>query len=156
MWGDFLFWNVLQLKDRGRAIRILLKGVSRGHFDIISAQKLIDQDRDADELLDFAGEELEHAIAVCKCLTMQKKSFWDTAIAIIKLHPESEAIRDALTYYSDVEEGWLLTQDQMKSRCDEVARMQNDPKTPYVAQQWLSQFADYLDERAEAMRRSVI
>jgi hypothetical protein len=147
IWSDLQFWNVLQSSDRSRALRIALETIGEGRFDYINTESLIDQDQDVSVLLDFASEGLKQAISVCGCLTMRKESFWDIAFRIIKLHPGSEAIRDALTNCCVFEEGWLPSQDEIKGRCEEITRRQNDPETPYVAQQWLSQLEDSLCER---------
>ncbi|MFZ0924914.1 MAG: hypothetical protein WCE82_06440 [Halobacteriota archaeon] len=78
--------------------------------------------------------------------------FWDIAFKVIELHPYSKAISYALTDYSDFDEGCLPTEEETNSRCEEIARRQNDPETPRVAHQWLSQLADYLCGTGEKKR----
>lgn len=109
------FWEFLYSNNRRLAIYIPLKvslqypreySFIRWHF-----QRIVNQEKDSDLLIEFALDSEEQAKIVCGILSIHKSNFWQIAFAIITQYPENQNIQNLLS-------GLVVEPNYFKSRLE--------------------------------------
>jgi hypothetical protein len=81
------FWQVLHTKDRERLIGLLLSvariNALRRFCIAWQLRELLDQEKDRDLLLAFAGGDIEYARLIASCITSAKAGFWSLVFALV-------------------------------------------------------------------------
>lgn len=154
------FWNFLREVDRGRTLRVVLSVValdnpSRRHDITWYLREVVNQESDADFLIEFAFSNEQQAELVCESISAERPGFWPISLKIIERYPNSQNIQSALTDYYG-QGGWGPLSVHMENRCEEVERVLNDPATPTVARPWLEQLESSLRNLTEVVLASEI
>lgn len=157
--GGNEFWSVLYQADRRRALRTVFSVALRDplySFRVTwNLEELLNQQADADILLDFALESESQAILVAESITNAKEGFWPIAFGIIGAYPTSPRVWDALT--RGVEQTGRMIEgpysQHIESCRKEVEKKLADPVTPAAARPWLR---DILGRLEGEIARNVI
>lgn len=148
--GGTQWWEALRQKDRARLFRTLL-GASRTNDttqEVLSWRltDLIDQEQDAEDLIEAIGTEREHARIAAKWLVGSKPNFWNLAFRFIKKFPHDPALQAALTA-SAMDMGAMIRGPASKfyeGRKQEIQKHMESPSTLPEARAWLRDVADAL------------
>ncbi|BAY93755.1 MULTISPECIES: ATP-binding protein [unclassified Tolypothrix] len=142
------FWEFLYSNNRRLAICIPLKVAlqdTREHsFISWHLHRIINQEKDSDLLIEFALNSEEQARSVCHILSIQKSNFWYIAFAIITQYPESQDIKDLLSYLV-VEPNLFKSRLQyLESSVNTVEQALSERNPPFAARLWLEELASEL------------
>lgn len=148
--GGTQWWEALRQKDRARLFRTLLEASRTNDTtqEVLSwrLKDLIDQEQDAEDLLEAIDFETEHARVAAKWLVGSKPNFWNLAFRFIKKFPHDPALQAALTACA-MDMGAVIRGPISKfyeGRKQEVQKRMDDPSTPPEARAWLRDVADAL------------
>ena len=154
-YGRNKFWNVLHRADRKRGLRLVLSLALDDPLQRLrctwNLREVMDQESDADVLMEFGLESKRQAELVCESITRGRPGFWPIALKIIERHPNSRKIQSAMA--SGVEQigaGISGPYSIHLENCrKDVERVLNDAATPAAARPWLEQLESSLCTRAE-------
>jgi len=149
------FWSTVLQFSRARALRLVLSlalrdSVTASHISW-NLREVLDLERDANILVDFALENERQAELIASTVTARRAGFWPIALRIVEAYPRSERIQGALAAAAE-HMGLVITGPWSAhyERCrKEVAQVGSDPATPPRVRSWLQRVEDYLRERSE-------
>lgn len=141
------FWRFLHEVDRKRSLytvlSLALENPDQCFGAVLDLEEVIDQERDADLLIEFALEFDKHAEIVCWCISSGRPGFWPVAFKIFERYQNNSEIRNMLergitqTGSGHFIEGPWSAHLQ---RCRlEIENLLNDSSTPTAARLWLEQ-----------------
>jgi len=153
------FWSTLYHADRRRTLRtvfsVALRDPSYSFRVTWNLEELLNQQADADILLEFALESESQAILIAESITSAKEGFWPLAFGIIRRYPNSPKLWDVLT--QGVEQMGRIIEgpysQHIESCRKEVEKKLSDPGTPAAARPWLR---DILGRLGEEIAQHVI
>ncbi len=149
------FWSTLLQVARARALRLVLSlalrdSVAASHISW-NLREVLDLERDANILVDFALENERQAELIASTVTARHPGFWPIALRIVEAYPKSERIQGELA--GAAEHIGLVIAGPLSAhyeRCrKEAAQVASDPGIPPRARPWLQRVEDYLRERSE-------
>jgi hypothetical protein len=144
------FWHLLRRSDSARAIRALLSLVVRSDpywrmgliHDINNAFILTE---DGMALANYACENEEQAVIICRCISSARSGFWPIALSIIAKYQDSEAVQsnlnNAILQTNGGISGW---RSHLQGRYEELRRILADETTPAIARPWLTELVQSL------------
>lgn len=149
------FWDVLHRADRERGFRLVFSVALDDPLQRLRVRwnlsEVIDQESDADVLIELALESKRQAELVCESITRGRPGFWPIALKIIERHPNNRKIQSALT--SSVEQiGQCIAGPysvHLENCREDVERVLNDAATPAATRPWLEQLESSLRTRRE-------
>lgn len=141
--GGTQWWETLRQGDRARLFLTLLEASRKDDTtqEILSwrLKDLIDQEQDAEDLLEAIDFETEHARIAAKWLVGSKPNFWHLAFHLLRTFPHDPALQTALTA-SAMDMGAMIRgpgSQFYEGRKREVQKLLEDPSTPSEARPWL-------------------
>ncbi|MGH7180886.1 MAG: hypothetical protein ACREJN_02790, partial [Nitrospiraceae bacterium] len=148
--GGNQWWKALRTKDRPRLFQTLLEA-SRASGMIEESlswrlKDLLDQDQDADDLLQAIKSECAHARIAAKWLVGSKPNFWNLAFAFLKKFPHDPQLQNSLTSAA-MDMGAMIEgpgSQFYETRKREVEKRLEDTSTPTEAHPWLRDVAKSL------------
>ncbi|MGJ5630123.1 hypothetical protein [Nostoc sp. CALU 1950] len=142
------FWEFLYSNNRRLAIYIPLK-VSLQYpreYSFISwhFQRIVNQEKDSDLLIEFALDSEEQAKIVCGILSIHKINFWQIAFAIITQYPENQNIQNLLSGLV-VEPNYFKSRlEYLESSVNTVEQALSERNPPFAGRLWLDELASEL------------
>jgi hypothetical protein len=143
------FWKFLYRCNHVLAIKIPLKAAlqesHQSHRIIWHLQGIINQEKDADFLIKFALESEAKAKIVCDILSAQNTNYWQIAFEIITQYPDSQDIKNALSYL--IVQPSLLTSrlEYLENGLKVVEQALSERNPPIDARFWLNELESDLN-----------
>ena len=142
------FWNFLYKQNRVRALEISLKIAARetGHSSFIRwhLQRVINHEENSDLLIEFAQFSEDQAKVTCDILTSESSVFWQIAFEIIQQYPDSQAIKDTLSYLAINPSPLLSRLKYLENGLNSVEQALKERHPPFHARLWLDELQSYL------------
>jgi hypothetical protein len=102
-------------------------------------RELLDQEKDRDLLLAFAGGDIEYARLIASCITSAKAGFWSLVFALVQTYPHDEKLLSNLT--AGIEQQGSVIEGPMSlfyAACkQEINQLLHAPSTPPEVRTWL-------------------
>jgi hypothetical protein len=153
--GGEQWWKTLRTKDRRRLFLILLATSNANNTaqEVLSwrLKDLLDQEQDADDLLNAIGNEDAHARIAAKWLVGSKPNFWTLAFGLLKKFPHDPQLQGALTSAA-MDTGTMIEGPGSRfyeTRKQEIHRRLEDSSTPTEALTWLRDVAEALSHEVK-------
>ena len=152
------FWHFLYSHDRKLSIEIPLKIAVEDSRkpSLISwhLQKIINQEENSDVLTEFAKCSEAQAKVVCDILSSKSSVFWQIAFEIITQYPESQDIKNALSYLV-VESSPLQSRlEYLRNGLNLVGKALSEKNPPFSARLWLDELRSDLQIKVEEEQSS--
>jgi len=142
------FWNFLYSYNRVLAIEIPLKAAwqesHQSHRIIYHLQGIINQEKDVNSLIRFALESEAKAKIICDILSTQSTNFWLIAFKIITQYPDSQDIKNALSYLVVQPSPLTSRLEYLENGLNVVKQVLSERNLPFAARLWLDELSSDL------------
>jgi hypothetical protein len=150
-----LFWDVLWERDRTRVLEIVLAVAAEDPLQrwrvAWHMPDMLDQEKDADQLVNFALKDEQNAKLIAETITGKKQGFWPIAIKILAQYPDSESLQGAIAGGAQqINQVIVGPASQHLSACaDQAQKVLEDPSTPESTKPFLIRLVKNLRAGAE-------
>jgi hypothetical protein len=145
---DNKFYALLKQSDMNKVLGILFISYQKNRLLPFFSDILFDQERDQDVIKTFALESRENAIFIANQLLFEKPGFWQISLEIIRNYTGDREVFEALQ--SRIRQDSVIIGPYsmyLETRNDRILKLLEDGSLDAVAQRWLRDLNEMLEER---------